>query len=103
MVNFKDMDVLNLNPTNTKEISKMVSIMERGNILGALAIYTKDHMKMGKSMALESIQVLMDLSIREIGKTEREMEKESKFHHLEQFKKFTLKWVPKKISKLDTD
>jgi len=54
MVNSKDMEFLNHMPINTKDSSKMESIMAKENTYGSRAIFIKETTKWVKNVDMES-------------------------------------------------
>lgn len=101
MENFKDTDVLYLSLINTRAILKMGSIMGKESTPGALEMSMKGPIKMEKSTVMEYIQALMDLSIKEIGRTAKGMGKASKYLLLELSKKYISNRVWKSLISID--
>ena len=101
MGSFKDTAYSNQRHINMKVILKMGSITAMENTLGAQGIHMKDPMKMAKSMATEYILISIDPSIKENGLGENDTEKEYKYRHKEESKRYLSKWAKGLKPKVD--
>jgi len=83
MENLKVMEVLQPKLISTKDILKMVIIMEKENLSGNQGLCTKEITIKDKKVGMEYTSLLMDLGMKVIGSRENAMDLEWKSRQME--------------------